>query len=192
MPSLPPPRSIIQRSAENGLLIGAFLTALAVFTGLGTTSGIFGFLVWAGSIFLLFFVYALLRRSYAENSFQLGLPELWAETLAMFFFGAAIQAVVIYLLLRFVAPGFVGEQLQTAVDTFRSTGTPEGDQWAQTIENIRKHNGVPSATEVVSQTLIFNIFCGFVIGFVEAVTVKVRYSSQPRRERLLKRLYPDS
>lgn len=183
-----PPRSILQRASENGLFVGLYLIGLAVLMGLGTSYGTAGMALWVCSLYLPFFLYFLLRRSYAESNFSLGIPELWAETLAMFFFGAVIQAVVIYVLLRFVAPGFISAQLDTGLETFRSLNTPEGDRFAEILEAYRKQNGDPTAVQVVSNTIVMNIFCGFIIGLIDSVIVKIRYSSADRRERLLKNI----
>ena len=60
-----------------------------------------------GSIALPFALYVLLRRSLAERDFSATFSEVWLEGIASFFFGSMIQAVIIYLGLRFLAPHYL-------------------------------------------------------------------------------------
>lgn len=183
MQHMRPPRAIITVAAENGAILGLYLILLAVFTGLSSSFGLATLLVWGGSLYLPFYLYKLMRSHYAETGFSLSLAELWAQALMSFMLGSLLQAVAAYVLLRFVAPDFMATQMQTAIDTFRAIGTPAGDMYAETIENVRKIAGVPSATDVAGELIVFNIFCGASIGLVDSIILHARYRSAARRER---------
>ena len=99
-----PGRPVLQRAAETGLYLGGYLSLLALATGLSQSAPAASLLVWAGSIALPFALYVLLRRSLAERDFSATFSEVWLEGIASFFFGSMIQAVIIYLGLRFLAP----------------------------------------------------------------------------------------
>ncbi len=191
MQHIRPPRAIITVAAENGAILGLYLILLAVFTGLSASFGLATLLVWAGTIYLPFYVYKLMRAHHAEAGFSLSMAELWAQALMSFLLGALLQAVAVYVLLRFVAPDFVASQMEQAIETFRATGTPEGEMWADTLANIRSANGLPSAADVAANLIVFNIFCGAAIGLVDSIILHARYRSAARRERW-QRMHGDS
>ena len=180
-----PARAIVNVAAENGAVLGLYLILLAVFTGLSSSFGLASLLVWAGSIYLHFYLYRQMRAHHAESGFSLSLAELWAQALMSFLLAALLQAVAVYVLLKFVAPDFVASQMQLAIDTFAATGTPEGDIWAKTLTDLRKANGVPSAADVVSNLIVFNILCGAFMGFCDALILHARYRSTKRRQQYM-------
>lgn len=61
------------------------------------------------------------------------------------FLGSLMPAAVAYLLLKFMFPDFIASQMQATIDTFTAMGTPEGEQWASTLENIRSRGAMPGA-----------------------------------------------
>jgi hypothetical protein len=182
-PPAQPPRTLAAVAAENGLSLGAYLIVLALLSGLGAAFGPATLLVWAGSIGLPFFFYTLLRRNYAEAGFASSTVELWAQSLMSFFLAAMLQAVAVYCALRFVAPDFISSQVDTAIAAFESTGTPEGDMWASSLRNIITETGLPTPVDVTANLIVFNIFCGAVIGLVDSIVLRARYASTDRRAR---------
>ncbi len=93
-----------------------------------------------------------------------------------------IQAVIIYLGLRFLAPHYLLNSVEMAIDYFNQMGTPAGDQWARTLTDIREHNGIPTAVDVVSQIISMNLIGGTFITLIDASILKARYSSEARRQ----------
>ena len=177
-----PGRPVLQRAAETGLYLGGYLSLLALATGLSQSAPAASLLVWAGSIALPFALYVLLRRSLAERDFSATFTEVWLEGIASFFFGSMIQAVIIYLGLRFLAPHYLLNSVEMAIDYFNQMGTPAGDQWARTLTDIREHNGIPTAVDVVSQIISMNLIGGTFITLIDASILKARYSSEARRQ----------
>ena len=178
-PPAQPPRTLAAVAAENGLSLGAYLIVLALLSGLSAAFGPATLLVWAGSIGLPFFFYTLLRRNYAEAGFASSTVELWAQSLMSFFLAAMLQAVAVYCAL----PDFISSQVDTAIAAFESTGTPEGDMWASSLRNIITETGLPTPVDVTANLIVFNIFCGAVIGLVDSIVLRARYASADRRAR---------
>lgn len=177
-----PPRAIITVAAENGAILGLYLILLAIFTGLGSSFGLATLLVWAGSIYLPFFLYRLMHAHYREAGYTLSLAELWAQGLMSFLLGSLLQAAAVYVLLRFVAPDFMASQMQIAVDTFRALGSPQGEALATQIETVRSTLGVPTAADIAANLIVFNILCGAVIGLANAIILTVRHRSRANRD----------
>lgn len=177
-----PPKAIITVAAENGAILGLYLILLAIFTGLGSSFGLATLLVWAGSIYLPFFLYRLMHAHYREGGYTLSLAELWAQGLMSFLLGSLLQAAAVYVLLRFVAPDFMASQMQLAIDTFRTLGSPQGEALATQIETVRSTLGVPTAADIAANLIVFNILCGAVIGLANAIILTVRHRSRANRD----------
>lgn len=178
-----PPRPIISVAAENGAMLGLYLILLAVFTGLSSGFAAATLLVWAGTIGLPFYLYRLMRTHYAETGFSVSTVELWSQAVLSFMLGSLLQAAAVYVLLRFVAPGFMAEQLQTAIEAFEALGTPTGDMYAHVLSEQRATFGVPTAAQIAANLILFNTLCGAVLGLADAIILRARYSSPERRRR---------
>lgn len=186
-----PPRSIASRAADGGLIIGALIMLLVLGVGFSATFGAASILVWGGSLAVPFILYYLLRRSYGETNFGLSIIELWAEGIAMFFLGSLVPAAVVYLLLKFVAPDFMADQLNMAVaELGKLEPTPESDQLINTLTTLRDSGLLPTPTQVAAQLIAFNMFVGMVLSLIEANILTIRYNNPERRARLTKSLTP--
>lgn len=178
-----PPRPIITVAAENGATLGLYLILLAVFSGLSSKFALATLLVWVGTIGLPFYLYRLMRSHYVETGFGLSVVELWSQAVLSFMLGSLLQAVAVYVLLRFAAPNFMAEQLQTAIDIFESLGTPTGDNYARALVEHRATFGVPTASQMAANLILLNTFCGAVLGLADAIILYARYRSPERRQR---------
>ena len=177
---------MLARAANSGIFIGAYISVLVIASGLNMTGmPMAAIVVWAGSLYLPFFVYRLLRASNAECGFELGFAELWAEGIASFFLGSLVPALLTYLGLRFAAPDLISNIFEQCISTFRAMGAPEWDAWAQSLEHIRDKAGLPTPADVTAQIISFNLMAGMAVSFITAAWLKVRYASPERRRRYL-------
>lgn len=189
-PSIPP-RSIAARAADGGLIIGALIMIMVLGVGFSAVFGGASIVVWVGTLATPFILYYLLRRSYAETNYGLSVIELWAEGIAMFFLGSLVPATVVYLLLKFVQPDFMANQLELAVEELsRMEATPESEQLIGTLTTLRDSGLLPTPTQVAAQLIALNIFVGMVLSLIEANILIVRYRNPQRRVRLDKTITP--
>ena len=169
-----PPRPITARAAENGLWLSIYISVLALSMGISASFAPAAIVLWGGSIGLPFFVYRLLRRSSQATGGALSFPELWAEGIASFFLGTLIPALLVYVLLRFVAPGFIAGIFADAIILFQQQGTPEAEAWAESLSNLVSQHNIPSAADVSAQLISFNIIAGTAISLLVSIVVKAR------------------
>lgn len=166
-------RPITARAADNGIYIGVYLCVLVLAIGFSATVPLAGLLLWGGSLFLPVFMYRLLRKSNISANGGLGFAELWAEGIASFSLGTLFPALLVYGLLRFVAPTFIADTLAGAVEYFEAQGTAEWDAWAENLRGILAGSRMPTAVDVAARLISFNIVVGTVLSMVTAVIVKV-------------------
>ncbi len=180
----PTPLSLIRRSGEDGLRTGAYLSALAVASGLSSYFPILSFAVLAASVWLPFYACRLSRNTYCENSFKSRFVDLWASGICTFFFGSLIQALVIYVCLRFIAPGFITDQINSLIEVYRSVGQPATVEIADDLERMRDKGLLPTPSIIAQQMIVINIFIGTVISLISASYAKLAYSSPQKRQKL--------
>jgi len=182
---IPPPSLIINRAGRNGLWLGAYLSALAVGTGLSAGIPLMSFAVWALTLYLPFYTYRLIVRGYAASDFRSRFVDLWAEGIVSFLLGSLFQALVVYVGLRFVAPGFIATQVNTAIEILRAAAEPSAMAMADNIEEIIATTGLPKAVDVTVQLIAFDIITGFVLSLIATPIAMTAYSSPEKRRRYL-------
>lgn len=173
-----------QRIGFNGLKMGIYLTFLAFLSAFAMGVPFLSFLVWGGSIGLPLFMYSHLRRSYGLIRFETTYGQLWAEGTASFFLGASIQAVAIYIGLRFLAPHFIADCMDQTMGLLADMGTPEARQMEAMLRQQIAAVGIPTNSAVAFNFLSTNFFIGVVMSALVSVILVFRYRDPERRDRL--------
>ncbi len=182
-PSMP----LLQSAGQNGIYLGIYLILLAVFAGLGMSFQAATLMVWAGSIYLPFFLYRLLLRNQADSGFKRNPTELWSLGICSFMFAALLQAVVVYAVLRFVVPTFIAEQINASIAMCRELGSPEGENLADNLQAVIDATGYPTPVSVASNLIVFNIFISAILSLIVSLAIQIRYRSVDRREAYMRR-----
>ncbi len=172
-----PPQPIHTRAARNGLYMSLYISVLVIATGLSLHYLAATLIVWVGTLAMPFFLYRILRRSALATSGSFGFAELWAEGIATFLLGSLIPALVAYAGIRFCMPDFIHETLQQAIITLSEQDGPNSAPLVEMLER-QLEMPVPSAIDIASQLISFNIVIGTVLSLLVAIVVKV---SLPRR-----------
>lgn len=166
--------------------MGIYLSVLALASGASLHLPLLSWVVNGLSIAIPFFIYAILRRSLAETGFKATFAEMWAEGIAVFFLGSAIQAVVIYLGLRYWQPDLMGLMVDQTLAAFAQAQVPVPADAAAALELVRHL----SPTDVLAQIMSMNLIGGMIISLILAAVLSVRYANQSRRQRYLEK-HPD-
>lgn len=177
--------SFMERASLAGVSLGVYLTLLAVAAGFATAYWPVGLVVWGLSIGLPFYLYNKMRRSYGLTKFEMTLGTLWSEGVLSFFLGAAIQAVVVYILLTYVTPHFLETLITDTVSNLQTLGTPEALALAEQFEQIISSGSLPRPVDVAYNCIFTNTLIGVVMILVVCMILVWRYRNPQRRERLL-------
>lgn len=182
-PPIIPPRSIAARAADGGIIMGGLIMVLVLSFGFATIFPAVSLLLWGGTFAVPFVLYFLLRRSYAQTGYTESIIELWAEGIAIFFLGSLIPALVVYLLLKFVQPDFIANQMEFVVGELeRIESTPQTEQLIRNLQTIREGGLLPTAAQVAAQLIAMNMLIGMVLSLIEANILVFRHRSRERRQ----------
>lgn len=177
----PPSRSIAARAADGGVVMGGLIMVLALGTGFTPVWPLASVFVWTGTIAVPFVLYFLLRRSYIQSGYSESIIELWAEGIAIFFFGSLVPALVVYLLLKYVQPDFIANQVNFSIQLLHEQGTAQAEALAESLTMILERGGLPSAAQVAAQLIAFNMFIGMFLSLLEAAMLALYYKNPVRR-----------
>lgn len=166
-----PPRPILTRAAENGVLLGAIIGAMVLAMGLSTVFPAAALLLWGGTLAMPFITYRMLRRSAVASGGTSGFPEIWAEGIASYFLGSLIPALIAYVSLRFFAPTFIADTVNSSIAILES----QGADYAMMADTLRQAAAakMPTATDVAAQLISFNIIAGTTLSLIVAIPVSL-------------------
>ena len=167
-----PPEPITTRAAHNGLYVSLYLSVLVLSMGFSLSFPPAALLIWIGTLGLPFFLYRILSRSNRVAG-ALSFAELWAEGIASFILGTLIPELVAYVGLLIIMPDFMAETVRSAIAILSEQGTPEAQNFADTLSAFLKPGALPSPADVAAQLISFNIIAGTGLSLVVALFVKL-------------------
>lgn len=176
---------LLQRASLNGLSLGLYFIVLAGIVALSQAFGPAVVLLWGIIVALPFYLYGLLRRSYGLSKFSRTYFQLVLEGLLSFVLGAAVQALVVFVFIKFVMPDYISDTYNSAVEAARALGTAEGAQLAAMLEQLQEQAGLPTPAQLAASTINLYIFTGFWLSVIVSGVLVWRYRDNDRRERLL-------
>lgn len=194
-PVPPAPKTIFQRAANDGLVIGTLLTAFWVMPNLSISpewSVLLALGTFLSLAFLLIYPYRALRNGYAKDGFGSRFSDLWSQGIAAFALGGLLHALAVYIALRVVAPDFILSRLDMAIDIFNSSSDPAFAEWAEILGKMKTSGMMPTAAEISAEMITLDIFFGSCLSLLSSAAVKIIYSSPERRRRLSEKMSPDA
>lgn len=164
-------KSIYRRGAENGMVMGAFLSVL--FLAMANSLEV----AWLGLLSMLmmlgvpFLTYGLLRRSYCSDMGLSKFSELWMEGIIIFAGGSVIMAVVALAYMRWVDPSFITTQVTTVASFYRDAGETA---IADMVDNAVAQHALPTPAEVAVEFVWLGIFSGSMLSMLMTLLVRAR------------------
>lgn len=164
-------KSIYRRGAENGLVMGVFLSVL--FLAMANSLEV----AWLGLVSMVmvlsvpFLTYGLLRRSYRTDLGLSKFSELWMEGIVIFAGGSVIMAVVALAYMRWIEPSFIMTQVTAVADVYREAGETG---IADMFDNAVAGHALPTPAEVAVELVWLGIFSGSMLSMLMTLLVKAR------------------
>lgn len=165
-------KSIYSLGANNGLIIGLYLSGMFALQAFGMKNAL---LLLLGNLMMLgvpFLLYWLLVRDYDRNETYRQFSAVWLNGIVSFICGSLILATAMYIYLRYIDPCFIATQIKEVIDIYRQLGTPQADDMANAFESIIKQNAVPSPISLAFSTIWFSSFAGSMLSLVIAFIIK--------------------
>lgn len=164
-------KSIYRRGAENGLVMGVFLSVLFLAMANSLEIAWLGLLSMVMMLGVPFLTYGLLRRSYRSDLGLSKFSELWMEGIIIFAGGSVIMAVVALAYMRWIEPSFIATQVTTVAALYREAGETG---IADMVDNAVARHALPTPAEVAVEFVWLGIFSGSMLSMLMTLLVKAR------------------
>lgn len=164
----PEKKSVYTDSAHQALILGVYFSVMFLL------QSAFGS-VWtnlAGSLMMLavpFVAYRLMARRYRVMDCRASFSEVWLHGILLFLFSSILMALVVYLYIRFLNPGFLAHQVAAAIEVYRAAGL---EDMASQMEGIAGAGALPSAIQFALLIMWVGSFSGSVLSLLEAGIIK--------------------
>lgn len=166
-------KTVFQCGAENGISFGFFLSAIFFALVYGASSTLLSFF----GIVLIFCIpvvlFRYMRRYYASHLSTSPFSTLWTLGSLTFLCGALICAVVSYIWLEYVLPGFIYEQAQNTLAAYESIPELKNHEFTRALRMAVEDKILPSPIEFVLQMLWFTFTSGVILSLIVAPFAKI-------------------
>ncbi len=168
----PTQKSVYHLGATNGVYIGALLSVMFLTQSLGLHNTL---LLIIGDLLMIavpFVAYRLLVRDHDRHTHMRSVSAVWLDGIVTFICGSITLAIVMYIFLRFIQPGFTVEQIRNLIDLYRQLHSAQGDAMARTLEQLIATHQVPSPIQLSFFMLWLTSFAGSLLSMVLALIIR--------------------
>ena len=170
------PSDIFGRAARVGPVAGVYFTVLFL---CAAYSGMHPLLSILALILLLSVPWLLYRRLSATAAavVKVRTVPLWTEGIYSFLFGGLIMALLVYMWLRFVDPGYVHNQLELAAQLMREYPQSASHELRHAVEAVLEQGSLPGAIQMAMSLFWTVTFTGAVLSLpVAFIIAKIKSS----------------
>lgn len=169
-----PAKSVYRLGAEDGLVIGPLMTAVAVLVAATA------YIPWLGlpSLALIVAVpavaYVMLWRGFKESGFKASFSALWLQGICAFFFGGLIMGALVFIALRWVWPGFIADQMRLLADILASSTDSDAVDMATGLRKSMEHGNLPAPIDIVLELIYVAVFTGSLLSMFLSLLIRAR------------------
>lgn len=173
-PTIPPRKSAIKRGAEQGLIMGIYLSL--TFVAAASTMwhqwlSIPALLMMAGVPAITYF---MLRRTYIADYGCTMFSEMWMQGIMVFVGGSIILATVSYIYMKVLVPDYILQLFERSIEAMTAMGRTEQ---AHLMQRIIDQGKILSPAEVAIEFVWVGIFSGSILSMVTAWIVRLTCKS---------------
>lgn len=172
-------RSVYRRGAEDGLLLGPLMALTVVLLGATPFVWWMFYPALVAVISVPVVAYRLLYRGLKEDLPGSGLSATWMHGLMMYLCGGLLMALVVYVLLQWVYPGYYRDVVAVALDVLRHSNTAQGSDLLTAFEKMHAEGLYPASADVVKELLYFVAFTGSVFSLIVSPIVRWHFHRNP-------------
>lgn len=162
---------LFKRGADNGFVLGLYLTVLFFAMAYSITVPLLGLiaLVMVCGVPVVTFYY--LRKGFRQEYGTSTFSALWMQGIVMFFCGSMIMALAVYLFLRFIQPDYITDMVTLARDTYSALDWERGQEIASTLDLMLEKHLIPTPIQVAMEILWTGVFSGSLLSILTALLV---------------------
>ena len=166
------PRSVYRRGADDGFLMGLYLSVLFIASVCSIYSALAGIASAAMALAVPVMIFLFLRRSYRSDNCRSTFSALWLHGICIFLFGSLLMALTSYLYLRFINPAYITTVLDMAKEIYSSVDTDDARQMVAAIQKAQDSHLVFTPRQIAVEIIWAGVFSGSLLSMVVAAIVR--------------------
>lgn len=163
-----------KRGADNGFYFGIYLTGMFIAFLLSFKLSFFALVTLVMFVGVPFLIYRWLRRSYVADKGYTPMSSLWMQGIVIFACGSMISGVVAVIYLKWIDPEFIVKRLEETIALYQNSQWPQGREMADIMQRMIDYHIVPSAIQIVIETIWFAIFSGSLLSLLMSLLARAR------------------
>ena len=166
--------SPFRRGADNGFMLGIYLSVMFVISALNLSVPFAGLLSLAMALGVPAIIYTFLRRSFVKDNGLTQFSSLWMQGIVAFFCGTLIMALTAYIYMQWLSPGFLLEQMTAAIESYKAIDHEQSRKAAEILQKIIDNNLMPTPIQIAIQMIWLGVFTGSLLSIVVSLLVQAR------------------
>lgn len=167
---LPTRKTGVRRGAEQGLLMGVWLSVTYVVAASTLWVNALSLLAFAMMSAVPLIVYFMLRRTYVKDLGCTLFSELWMQGIMVFIGGSIIMASVSYIYMKWLVPDYIHQLLEQCVNVLLSAGKADT---AAAVQQVIDQGGMLTPADIAIEFVWVGIFTGSMLSMVVAWVVRL-------------------
>lgn len=159
-------KTLFQLAAENGITFGLYLSAIFLLLVYGNTSFILNTIGLILILAIPLTLFRYMRKYHVSQNGNTNLSQVWTLGMITFLCGSLICALVTYIWLNFVKPGFIYEQATAALAAYEQVPELNNNDFVTILRQAIEEKSLPTPIEFVFQMLSFSFSAGVILSLL--------------------------
>ncbi len=157
---------IIKRGMDNAVPIALYTTAISLTAIYSDRVPLLSVVAMVMLLMGPLLVYVLQRRFFLETEGECGMWGTWRMGVVAIFFGTVFTLLATYLTLEYLRPGYLYDQMQMLIDTYKSMPETKGLPIVAEMQDVVDNNQLPSAFSYALNMFVMTNLSGMVMCMV--------------------------
>ncbi len=172
------PGQVYREGAYKGVIMGIYLTLLALLTMWSEHSALLSAASLAMLCYIPFFAYRIMCKTHKKYFCTSDFASLWMLGIAIFIGGSMICALCTYAYLQYIDTDFIYRQATNAVELYKELDPENTSGLTDIIQGIIDNNLLPSPIEVAVEMLWMTTFFGSLLSMLLSAIIRKRHPKQ--------------
>lgn len=166
-------QSPYQRGAEDGTLLGVYLSVMMACSIAAPSVPLLGLLSTLMMVAVPAVDYVMLRRYYVQERAMVPVSSLWMQGIIAFSCAALITFALTFIYMRWINPSYLTDTIESAIAVLTASGDAEMKAMASQITTSIEQGGNPITPITYCFTMIWaTVFSGSILSLVMALIVR--------------------
>lgn len=169
------PKTYLQIASEWGVILGVAACVAVFATLFSIYKPVMMLLAIAGYVAVPVIAWRMLKSTALRTPQMPTASVLWRTGTLAFTAGALIAALAVFIVFKWVDPGFIGRLFDDVMKMYDALGTADAAGKAESLRQMMA-SGLPSPAQMAMQIFVFMVLSGSVLSIIVSAILRRRAS----------------